>query len=73
MFDPLIRTIVVNGTDIRVGDVVAVGGIPHRIRELGEVYPSRKKLTFEDGNTYVLGKLHTIEVTRRFPPLRRVR
>ncbi|MGW3293542.1 hypothetical protein ACWC9S_06220 [Streptomyces xiamenensis] len=73
MFEPLIRTIVVNGSDVRVGDVVSMGGIPQRVRELRELMPSRKKLIFEDGNAYILGKFLTIEVTRLHAPLRRVR
>lgn len=76
----VIRQLTVTGAGVRVGDVVTVGGIPHRVRDMREVYPGRRWLGFDDGNAYVLGVSRTIEVTRAFvaapgpvPGVRRLR
>lgn len=66
MSDPLIQTLTVTGDGVYRGDVIAVGGIPHRVRDVREVYPRRRRLEFEDGNAYVLGAGVTIEVTRTY-------
>ncbi|MGW7516630.1 hypothetical protein ACWGJ2_13660 [Streptomyces sp. NPDC054796] len=68
MLSPLVRTLTVLASDLRPGDVIAVGGIPHRVRDVREVYPARKRVEFEDGNAYVLARTRTIDVTRRYEP-----
>jgi hypothetical protein len=69
------ETLTVAGDQVRIGDVINVGGIPHRIRDMREVYPRRRRLEFDDGNAYVLAVTRTIEVTRTYvaEPLRAFR
>ncbi|KNB49645.1 hypothetical protein [Streptomyces caatingaensis] len=62
-----VATVTVTGDGVRVGDVVAIGGIPHRVRDVRCVLPARTRLEFEDGNAYVVGRSHPIEVARAFP------
>ncbi|GAA0422908.1 hypothetical protein [Streptomyces luteireticuli] len=59
--------VTVAGDGVRVGDVVSVGGIPHRVKDVRCVFPARARLEFEDGNVYVVGRSHPIEVSRRVP------
>ncbi|GAA2932461.1 hypothetical protein GCM10020221_30290 [Streptomyces thioluteus] len=59
--------VTVTGDGVRVGDVVAIGGIPHRVRDVRCVLPARTRLEFEDGNAYVVGRSHPIEVSRAYP------
>lgn len=66
MSDPLIHTLTVTGDGVYRGDVIAVGGIPHRVRDVREVYPRRRRLEFEDGNAYILGAAVPIEVIRTY-------
>lgn len=50
-----------------MGDVITVGGIPHTVRDVRGVLSARKRLEFEDGNAYVVGRSHPIEVSRVYP------
>ena len=63
-----VRTITVPGDGVRVGDVIAMGGIPHVVHDMHKVYPGRRRLVFEDNNAYVLSESALIEVTRTFAP-----
>lgn len=62
-----ITTVTVTGDGVLVGDVITVGGIPHVVRDVRGVQPARKRVEFEDGNAYVLGRHHPIEVARPSP------
>ncbi|WP_228979915.1 hypothetical protein [Streptomyces sp. DH12] len=59
-----VRTLEVTGDGVRVGDVIAVGGVPHTVGDVRQVLPDRRRLEFEDGNAYVLGRARTIRVVR---------
>ncbi|MFI9722540.1 hypothetical protein ACIHFE_23255 [Streptomyces sp. NPDC052396] len=59
--------ITVTGDGVRVDDVITVGGIPHVVRGVRTVLPARRLLEFADGNVYVVGRSHPIEVARPFP------
>ncbi|QIK06147.1 hypothetical protein G7Z12_09035 [Streptomyces sp. ID38640] len=49
---------------IQCGDVVAVGGIPHRVVDVRELQGRRKRLEFENGNVYVLQPWVSLTVVR---------
>ncbi|WP_431044021.1 hypothetical protein ACQUSR_20405 [Streptomyces sp. P1-3] len=53
---------------IRTRDVISVGGIPHTVADVRELPGNRKRLQFEDGNAYVIGRSVLIEVTRVYVP-----
>ncbi|GGP90511.1 hypothetical protein [Streptomyces roseolilacinus] len=59
-----VRTVEVTGDQVRVGDVIAVGGLPHTVSDVRQVRPDRRRLEFEDGNAYVLGRGRSIRVVR---------
>ncbi|GGZ23685.1 hypothetical protein [Streptomyces avidinii] len=60
----LMQTLEVMPDEVRRGDVIAVGGIPHRVRDVRELRGRRKRLEFEDGNVFVLGPWVAIKVSR---------
>ncbi|MEV6163409.1 hypothetical protein AB0L71_16020 [Streptomyces sp. NPDC052052] len=64
------RNVVVTGDGVRVGDVISVGGTPHTVCDVRGVQPDRKRLEFEDGNVYVLGRSRPVRVVRMQPARR---
>lgn len=70
MSQEIVQTVTITGDSVRRGDVISVGGIPHVVADVREVNGRRKLLRFEDGNTYVLPRVMTIEVTRVYIPRR---
>lgn len=58
------QTLEVMPDGVRRGDVIAVGGIPHRVRDVRELRGRRKRLEFEDGNVFVLGPWVAVMVSR---------
>ncbi|URM89956.1 hypothetical protein LUW75_08130 [Streptomyces sp. MRC013] len=62
-----VRTVEVTGDQVRVGDVIAVGGLPHTVSDVRQVRPDRRRLEFEDGNAYVLVRGRLIQVVRTSP------
>ncbi|MEU9498485.1 hypothetical protein [Streptomyces sp. NPDC048196] len=56
------QTLEVMPDGVRRRDVIAVGGIPHRVRDVRELREWRKRL--EDGNVFVLGRWATVKVSR---------
>ncbi len=62
----VMRRIEVTGDGVRRGDVVEVGGLLHRVRDVLELRGRRKRLEFEDGNVYVLGPSVPITVAREY-------
>ncbi len=58
------RSVEVLPARVRRGDVIAVGGVPHRVRDVRELRGRRRRLEFEDGNVFVLGPWVTIRVRR---------
>lgn len=61
------RTLEVTGDGVRVGDVIAVGGLPHVVSDVRRVRPGRRRLESEDGNAHVLGRGRLIRVVRTSP------
>ncbi|MFE7117406.1 hypothetical protein ACFU99_18530 [Streptomyces sp. NPDC057654] len=68
MPDPLVQTVTIAADSVRPRDVVTVGGIPHVVADVRELAGRRKRLEFEDGNAYVVGRSVHIEVTRVYVP-----
>ncbi|WKX70062.1 hypothetical protein [Streptomyces sp. XD-27] len=64
MPDPILTIVTVTGDTVRTGDVIAIGGIPHRVATMLDVPGSRKRLQFEDGNAYVMPRSAVIDVAR---------
>jgi hypothetical protein len=64
MLKAIMRKVEVTGDGVRRGDVVEVGGLLHRVRDVRELRGRRKRLEFEDGNAYVLGPSIVITVAR---------
>ncbi|EST23167.1 hypothetical protein N566_25985 [Streptomycetaceae bacterium MP113-05] len=64
MLKAIMRKVEVTGDGVRRGDVVEVGGLLHRVRDVRELRGRRKRLEFEDGNAYVLGPCIVITVAR---------
>ncbi|MDT9683264.1 hypothetical protein RND61_14460 [Streptomyces sp. TRM76323] len=62
----MVRTLEVTGDQVRVGDVITVGGLPHTVSGVRQVRPDRRRLEFEDGNAYVLGRGRAIRVVRTY-------
>ncbi|MDX6757949.1 hypothetical protein SIN09_00430 [Streptomyces sp. F8] len=60
----VMQTLEVMPDGVRRGDVIAVGGIPHRVRDVRELRGRRKRLEFEDGNVFVLGPWVAVKVAR---------
>lgn len=60
----VMQTLEVMPDGVRRGDLIAVGGIPHRVRDVRELRGRRKRLEFEDGNVFVLGPWVAITVAR---------
>ncbi|GAA1901910.1 hypothetical protein GCM10009716_09670 [Streptomyces sodiiphilus] len=67
------RTISVIGKYVQVDDLVAVGGNESRVVALRELPGLRKRLVFDDGSVLVIRERTTLEVTRGFSLLARVR
>lgn len=68
MPDPLVQTVTIAADSVRPRDVITVGGIPHTVADVRELAGRRKRLQFEDGNAYVVGRSRLIEVTRVYVP-----
>ncbi|MCK7624607.1 hypothetical protein MUU72_16120 [Streptomyces sp. RS10V-4] len=64
----MIVSLTVPGAEVRPGDLVAVGGIPHTVVDTRELGGFRKRLQFADGNAYVLARTALIEVARPHGP-----
>ncbi|MDG9703837.1 hypothetical protein [Streptomyces sp. DH37] len=60
------QVITVTGQEVRTGDVIAVGGNDHTVRNIRRLQNRRVALEFEDGNRYVLGEDRPIEVRRSY-------
>ncbi len=58
------QSLEVTADGIQRGDVVAVGGIPHRVVDVRELRGRRKRLEFENGNVYLLQPWVSITVVR---------
>lgn len=68
---PTVRDIAVLADQIRLGDVISIGGLPHQVTDIRQVRGERKRLHFDDGNTYVLPTSMPITVSRTFDNSRR--
>lgn len=66
MLNTVMRKVEVTGDGVRQGDVLEVGGLLHRVREVCELRGRRRRLQFENGDVYVLGSLLVITVARAY-------
>ncbi|WP_405683938.1 hypothetical protein [Streptomyces sp. NBC_00057] len=58
------QSLKVTADGIQCGDVLAAGGVPHRVVDVRELQGRRKRLEFENGNVYVLQPWVSITVVR---------
>jgi hypothetical protein len=65
------RVLTILGSEVRIGDIIDVGGNPPRVVDARAMLAaSRRRLQFADGNAYLLGGGTRVEVTRAIAPAR---
>ncbi|MEU7178695.1 MULTISPECIES: hypothetical protein [Streptomyces] len=66
MTHTITRAITVLGSEVRINDIIEVGGNLHRIVDVRAIHGTRRRLQFADGNAYILGCSMRIGITRAF-------
>ncbi|WP_411146424.1 hypothetical protein [Streptomyces sp. x-80] len=65
------RVLTILGSEVRIGDIIDVGGNPHRVVDVRAILVGgRRRFQFADGNAYVLGGGARVKITRTLAPAR---
>ncbi|WP_411144724.1 hypothetical protein [Streptomyces sp. x-80] len=71
MTNTITRALTLLGGEVRINDLIDVGGNLHRVVDVRAILAGgRRRLQFADGNAYVLGDGARIKVTRTIAPAR---